>query len=106
MSPFFRYYTGTILRPHRTFSELGVDDRRLQFGFWALAINALLYTLVYVFLTHGGGSPSSFAPWLAISREEYYQYDRFILAPSMFACWILAAGVAQLLSKAFSGKGT
>ena len=105
VSSFFRYYTGTILRPHRTFSELLEDNRRLQFGFWALAINALLYAMVYVFLAHGGGAPSSFPPWLAISREEFYQYDRFILAPSMFGCWILAAGVAQLLSKAFSGKG-
>jgi hypothetical protein len=29
-----------------------------------------------------------------------------MLAPSMFAVWILAAGVAQLLSRLFSGAGT
>jgi hypothetical protein len=36
----------------------------------------------------------------------YYFYNRFWLAPSMFACWILAAGVAHLLSRLFSGKGS
>ena len=36
----------------------------------------------------------------------YYHYNRLILAPSMFGCWILAAGTAQLLSRTFAGKGS
>jgi hypothetical protein len=72
----------------------------------AISISVVLYTLVYVFLTMGGGAPSSFTPFLAIPKDVYYQYDRFILAPSMILGWILAAGVAQLLSRAFSGKGS
>lgn len=54
----------------------------------------------------GGGAPSSFTPWLAVPKDVYYFYNRFWLAPSMFGCWILAAGVAHLLSKLFSGKGS
>jgi len=69
-------------------------------------INAILYTLVYIFLTIGGGAPSSFDPWLAVPKDVYYYYNQFWLAPSMFGCWILAAGVAHLLSRLFAGKGS
>jgi hypothetical protein len=100
------YYLGTILRPRRTFDALMADSRRLRYGSIAITISAVLYTLVYVFLNLGGGAPSSFTPWLAIPKEVYYHYNLFFLAPSMFLAWILAAGVAQLLSKPFSGKGT
>lgn len=100
------YYLGSLLRPRRTFDALLADPRRLTFGLLAVAINAVLYTLVYIFLTMRGGAPSSFTPWLNIPKEVYYSYDRFILAPSMFGAWILAAGVAQLLSKLFGGNGS
>lgn len=72
----------------------------------ALCINAVLYTLVYVNLTIAGGAPSSFTPFLAIPKDHYYFYNQFMLAPSMFLCWILAGGVIQLMSRFFGGKGT
>jgi hypothetical protein len=61
---------------------------------------------VYIFLTIGNGAPSSFTPWLAVPKEVYYFYNQFWLAPSMFGCWILSAGVAHLLSRMVSGKGS
>jgi hypothetical protein len=100
------YYLGTLFRPRRTFDALLADSRRLKFGTLALTINAVMYTLVYIFLTAGGGAPSSFTPWLAVPADVYYSYNRIWVAPSMFGCWILAAGVAQLLSRPFSGKGS
>lgn len=103
---FSDYYLGTFVRPRRTFAALMQDGRRLRFGATALAINAVLYTLVYVFLARAGGAPSSFTPWLAIPAEVYYQYNQFFLAPSMAMCWILAAGVAQLMSRLFGGIGS
>ena len=103
---FAGYLVGTLLRPLKTFELLMTDSRRLKFGLAAISINALVYTLVYVFLTIGGGAPSSFAPWLAVPKDVYYFYNRFWLAPSMFCCWILAAGVAHLLGKLFSGQGS
>lgn len=103
---FTGYLVGTLLRPRKTFELLVTDNRKLKFGLAAISINALVYTLVYVFLTIGGGAPSSFTPWLAVPKEVYYFYNRFWLAPSMFCCWILAAGVAHLLSKLFSGQGS
>jgi len=56
------YYIGTLLRPRQTFEQLLTDERRLKFGFYAILLNALLYTLVYVFLTMAGGAPSTFEP--------------------------------------------
>ncbi len=82
------------------------DPRRLRFGWLAVGINIVLYTLVYIFLTAGGGAPSTATPWLAIPKDAYYAYDRFMLAPSVFMGWVLAAGIAQLLSRPFGGKGT
>lgn len=106
MKSFKDYLFGTLFRPRRTFDLLLADERRLKFGFIAISINALVYTLVYIFLTIAGGAPSSFDPWLAVPKDVYYSYNRFWLAPSMFGCWILAAGVAHLLSRLFSGKGS
>lgn len=100
------YYFGTFIRPRRTFDLLLTDERRLKFGFFAMVLNAFLYTLIYVFLTIANGAPSSFAPWLAVPKEVYYSYNRFWLAPSMLGCWILAAGVAHLLSRLMTGKGS
>jgi hypothetical protein len=106
MTNFRQYYFGTLLRPTRTFTELMADSRRFRFGAYALGINAILYTWVYVNLTIGGGAPSAFTPWLAIPKEVYYFYNQFILAPSMVMSWLLGGGVIQLLSKPFGGSGT
>jgi hypothetical protein len=106
LKSFKDYYVGTLFQPRRTFETLLADSRKLRFGFLAILLNAIVYTLVYVFLWNSGGAPSSFTPWLAVPREVYYFYNQFWLAPSMFGCWILAAGVAYLLSRLFSGKGS
>ena len=106
MMSFKDYYLGTFFKPRRTFEILLTDDRKLKFGFLALLLNAILYNLVYIFLTMAGGAPSSFTPWLAVPKEVYYFYNQFWLAPSMFGCWILSAGVAHLLSHLVSGKGS
>jgi hypothetical protein len=102
---FMDYYVGTVLAPRATFAALMSDDRRLIFGTIAMAITIQLYTLVYIFLSIGGGAPAGLKPWLAIPAKVYYHYNEYLLAPSLFMGWILAAGVAQLLSRGYSGKG-
>ncbi len=105
LKSFKDYYLGVILRPRSTFQALASDPRRLRFGLLALLSNMALYTLVYIFLAAGGGAPT-IPPWLAIPKEVFYSYDRFILAPSMFGCCVLAAALAQLLSRLFHGRGS
>jgi hypothetical protein len=100
------YYLAMFLKPSRTFDALMADDRRLLFGTLAVLIPAFLYTLFYFMASSAGGAPSTFKPWLAIPSEVYYHYERFILAPSMLMSWIMAAALAQLLSRLFSGRGS
>jgi hypothetical protein len=99
------YYLNTLLHPRRAFEALMQDPRRLKFSMWVMLITAALYTWVYINLVIGGGSPNP-KPFFDIPSEVFYQYNRWWLLPSMFGCWILAAGVAQLLSRLFRGKGT
>jgi hypothetical protein len=100
------YYLGTVLRPRETFDALVSDERRVQFGIIAIAVSVQLYVLLYIFLSLGDNAFSSLRPWLSIPAASFHHYNDFFLAPSMFICWILAAGVAQLSSRAWSGKGT
>lgn len=103
---FIDYYLGTIWRPRAAFDALAGDERRLRFGIVALAINVQLYALVYVLLSIAGNAPSAIGPWLTVPAASYYHFNGFYLAPSLLICWILASGVAQLLSRAFSGSGS
>ena len=66
----------------------------------AFVIPLVGYTIVYFGLARSGAYPSTFTPWLAIPAEGYYAYNRFLLAPSMFAGWVLASGVVQRLVSA------
>lgn len=101
---FITYYFGTITKPTTTFTYLAGDKKNMSFGFYAVLITAILYTLVYVFLILGGGQP--FMPWLNIPLEKYYRYNVFFCAPSMFLGWILAAGVVHTIGNRISTTGT
>lgn len=103
---FLDYYLRAFVRPRRTFEQLLTDPRRLRLGVYFITIPAVLYTVIYIFLHAGGGAPSTFHPWLAIPKAEYYYYNRFLAAPSMYLCWLLSAGFIQLFSHIFGGKGS
>jgi hypothetical protein len=105
-TPFISYYLSYFPRPGRTFEVLLKDSRRVRYAVLSVLIPAVGYTLMYLFAWIAGGAPSSFKPWLAIPMEQYYKYDIFMAAPSMFLCWVLASGVVQLVSRFFSGTGS
>lgn len=101
---FSAYYKDAAIRPRAAFHGIVQDPKGMLFGFFAVLISATLYTLVYVFLIFGGGQP--FKPLLPIPLEEYYRYNVFFCAPSMFLGWMLASGLVHLLSRPFSSSGT
>lgn len=101
---FWKYYTGIIFSPQKTFEALLTGTESLKQSVYAVLIMAFVYTCVYVFLIFGGGQP--FKPWLAIPLETYYQYNVFFCAPSMFLGWILAAGVVQVISRSITQRGS
>jgi len=100
------YYTAAFTRPAEVFATLLQDERRITLAFLFMLIPLLLYTLMYVFLNIANGAPSTFTPWLNISKDNYYFYNQFLLAPSMLLCWFSAASVVQMLSRAMGGRGT
>lgn len=104
--PFRALYWRIARHPHAGFVVLLDDPRRLGLGAVALLSNAVLYTLVYVFLALGHGRPTVFTPWLAIDPEQYYRWNVVLLAPSMFMAWLLAGAVAQLMARRAGGRGT
>jgi hypothetical protein len=104
--PFLSYYLSYFARPGRTVAELMHDSGRVRLSVFALLIPAVGYAVMYFCAWIGGGAPSSFKPWLAIPIDQYYKYDVFIVAPSMFLCWVLTAGVIQLLARLVSSTGS
>ncbi len=86
MKGFFSCYLGCFGRPQRTFGFLMKEGLRVRFAVFAVLIPAVGYTLMYLLAWIAGGAPSSFQPWLAIPLEQYFKWDIFIVAPSMFLC--------------------
>jgi hypothetical protein len=101
----FRNYFFIFVQPKEAFKRLLSYPSRMMLVWIYVSITAGLYTLMYVFLTMAEAAPSAFTPWLNISKENYYFYNQFLLAPSLFLCWILASGFVQLFSRVFKGKG-
>ena len=102
-SSFLHFYFGSITNPSATFESIVHDERKISLASRAVLITAVLYTLVYVFLILGGGQP--FRPWLNIPLEEYYSYNVFFCALTMFLGLILAAGVVHTLSRLITTTG-
>ena len=103
---FRNYYAAAFTRPAEVFASLLHDERKVTMAFMFMLVPTFLYTLMYVFLNIANGAPSTFTPWLNISKDSYYFYNQFLLAPSMIFSWFTAASVVQLLSRAFGGSGT
>jgi hypothetical protein len=78
----------------------------LKFGFYALLVPALGYTLFYLMAWRAGGAPSTFRPWLALPIEEYFKFDIFLSFPGYFVSWVTAASTLYLLSRALHGSGS
>jgi hypothetical protein len=102
----FRLFFRSFIKPANAFDELLANDRYFTYAFIYILFPIAGYTLMYIFLTMGGGAPSVLTPWLNIPKEAYYSVNRFLLAPGMITAWLLAAAVMQILSGLFNGKGT
>lgn len=106
MKSFLSIYIQVFFRPEQAFETLQARPARLPLAGCAVAITAVSYLLVYVFLARNGGRPTVFHPWLAIPPEEYYRYNQFFVVPSIALAWIAAAGFTHLAARALGGKGT
>lgn len=99
-------YLLTIYRPVESFNRLLAKPNYFSLGFLYILIPIAGYTLMYIFLTIGNGAPSVFTPWLNIPKDDYYAVNRFLLAPSMIMCWVVATSCIQILARLAGGKGS
>lgn len=105
MKSFASTYFQTAYRPIKTFRELVDHGHPYKLSLLYISIPIAGYTLMYIFLTIAGGAPSTFTPWLNISRENYYAVNRFLLAPSMIICWFTTTSFIQVVSHLLGGTG-
>jgi hypothetical protein len=100
----WHYLVTIFVAPRRGFAALMRDPGRLRLALVLMGLKAAVYTGI-VLLLHLGGLPIMVPAWLAIPAERYYLYEVFFIGAVTLACWILAAGVMQLLSTAAGGTG-
>jgi len=105
MGQFWSYLGGAVINPRRTFNLLLTDPKLLTYGISAVLLIGVLYTLTIIGLAVVGADISAPA-WIAIPAEDYYFWEIFFAMPVYFLAWILATGLAHLMSKAFKGRGT
>jgi hypothetical protein len=105
MNGFWHYMGGTVVRPRGTLTGLVDDPRRLKQAFAAVAFIGVLYTLTVIGLA-SAQVQIVVEPWLAVPAATYYFWEIFFALPVFVLVWILAAGLAHLLSKPFAGRGS
>lgn len=106
MDSFASLYPRAWLRPRAAFAALLEHPARTRFGFGALAITAVTYQLVYLFLARNGGRPTVFTPWLAVPPDQYYAFNQWVVVPSIILAWVSASGFTQLTARALGGTGS
>jgi hypothetical protein len=102
----FYYYFGAIWQPRAAFDALLKDERRLKFSLIALLITTQLYTLVHILLGFADMGGAHVRPWVDIPVASYFHFEELFATPSIFVGSLLAAGLAQLLTRLVDGKGT
>ncbi|HEY81978.1 MAG TPA: hypothetical protein G4O01_01650 [Dehalococcoidia bacterium] len=105
MGRFWSYLGGVVINPRRAFNLLLADPKLLTHSLGAVLLIGILYTLTIIGLAVVGADISTPA-WIAIPAEDYYFWEIFFAMPVYFLAWILASGLAQLMSQAFKGRGT
>jgi hypothetical protein len=105
MNNFFRNYFQTIVNPSKAFKNV-LTGNYFKNGFLYMLIPAIGYQIMYILLKLGNGAPSTFTPWLNISKENYYYYNQFLIVPSLLLSWFFASAVMQVLARCMNGTGT
>lgn len=99
-----KYFSSSVLHPYDAYRLLS-NESRIHVGFILTALKWVLCEFYVYYLYHT--NQVLFAePWLNIPVESFRFYELFYYMPYGFVLWILIAGLAQTLSRAFGGRGT
>jgi hypothetical protein len=94
-----------IRSPRTAIAILENDPRAAFVGFRHVLILAVLWELALILWALGGATPTIPA-FLKIPVEKYYFYQLIYYIPMFFVAWLLASGIAYVLSKAFGANGS
>ena len=101
----FREQLQLIRSPKITITRLANDPRAAFVGFKQIFLFAVLYEFVMVFWAFGDATPTMPA-FLKIPVDQYYFYQLIFQIPMILIVWLLAGGIAYVLSKALGGNGS
>jgi len=101
----FREQLQLIRSPKITITRLANDPRAAFVGFKHIFLFAVLYEFVMVFWAFGDATPTMPA-FLKIPVDQYYFYQLIFQIPMILIVWLLAGGIAYVLSKALGGTGS
>jgi hypothetical protein len=94
-----------IRSPRAVVRRLASDPRAAFVGCRNLLATAVLYEIA-ILLWAFGSDGVTLPAFLRIPEEQYYFYELIFLIPMFLCTWLLAAGIAYLLSTALGGAGT
>jgi hypothetical protein len=94
-----------IRSPKATITRLANDPRAAFVGFKHILLFAVLYEFVIVLWAFGDATPTMPA-FLKIPVDQYYYYQLIFQIPMIVIVWLLAGGIAYVLSKALGGNGS
>jgi hypothetical protein len=84
---------------------LASDPNAAFVGLKHVLLLAVLYEVVILLWALGGATPTLPA-FLKIPEDQYYYYELLFVIPLILIVWLLAAGIAYVISKALGGYGS
>jgi hypothetical protein len=94
-----------IRSPKTAIQNLAIDSDAAFVGFKHVLLLAVLYELVILLWAAGGATPTIPA-FLRIPDELYYYYELIFMIPIIIVAWLVAGGLAYVLSKGLGGNGS
>jgi len=94
-----------VRSPGTAIAQLASDPRAVFVGLKHILYLAVLWEIALL-LWALGGATVTLPPFLKIPEEKYYFYQLIFYIPMFLVSWLLAGGIAYLLSKAFGGIGS
>jgi len=94
-----------VRSPRESMTRLASDPRAAIVGCKHVLLLAVLYEIVIALWAVGGATPTMPA-FLRIPDNQYYYYQLIFMMPMILVMWLLAGGIAYILSKALGGNGS
>ena len=106
MKDFIAYQIGIIIHPIITLKKYLKHKNRLVYSFITILLFSACYTIGVALAYASGNLSYGIEIILKIPIEKYYLYESFFLLPVTLCTWILLAGLIQVISIPFKGKGS